>query len=62
MDVALIAAVTFGILELKTESDYEKAVSQVQKDDLENKGNRYALLTNVGIVTAAGGRKNSGSS
>jgi hypothetical protein len=53
--VGVVAAVTFGILELKTESDYEKAVSQPQKDDLENKGNRYALLTNVGIVTAAVG-------
>jgi hypothetical protein len=53
--VGVVAAVTFGILELKTESDYEKAVSQSQKDDLENKGNRYALFTNLGIVTAAAG-------
>ncbi|HMF41519.1 MAG TPA: PEGA domain-containing protein [Polyangia bacterium] len=53
--VGVVAAVTFGILELKTESDYEKALNQQQKDDLENKGNRYALLTNLGIVTAAVG-------
>ena len=53
--VGVVAAVTFGILELKTESDYEKAIGQTQKDDLENKGNRYALLTNLGIVTAAVG-------
>ena len=53
--VGIVAAVTFGILELKTESDYQKAVSQTQKDDLENKGNRYALFTNLGIVTAAVG-------
>jgi hypothetical protein len=53
--VGVVAAVTFGILELKTESDYEKAVGQTEKDNLENKGNKYALLTNVGIVTAAVG-------
>jgi hypothetical protein len=53
--VGVIAAVTFGILELKTESDYSKAVGQQQKDDLENKGNKYALFTNLGIVTAAVG-------
>jgi hypothetical protein len=53
--VGVVAAVTFGILELKTESDYEKAVSQGQMDDLSNKGRRYALLTNIGIFTAAAG-------
>jgi len=53
--VGIVAAVTFGILELKTESDYQKAIGQAQKDDLENKGNRYALLTNLGIVTGAVG-------
>jgi hypothetical protein len=51
--VGVVAAVTFGILELKTESDYSKAVSQQQKDDLETKGNHYALATNAGIVLAA---------
>ncbi|HEY7371296.1 MAG TPA: PEGA domain-containing protein [Polyangia bacterium] len=53
--VGVVAAVTFGILELKTESDYEKAVGQAQKDDLETKGNHYALATNIGIVAAAVG-------
>jgi len=53
--VGVVAAVTFGILELKTESDYEKAVGQAQKDSLETKGNHYALATNIGIVTAAVG-------
>jgi len=53
--VGVVAAVTFGILELKTESDYSKAVSQSQKDDLETKGNHYALATNLGIVLAAAG-------
>src|SRR5689334_13817536 len=45
--VGVVAAVTFGILELKTESDYEKAVGQAQKDSLETKGNHYALATNI---------------
>jgi len=53
--VGVVAAVTFGILELKTESDYQKAVGQMQKDDLENKGNNYAKLTNLGIVVGAAG-------
>jgi hypothetical protein len=53
--VGVIAAVTFGILELKAESDYEKAVGQMAMDDLSKKGRSYALLTNVGIVTAAVG-------
>jgi hypothetical protein len=53
--VGVVAAVTFGILELKTESDYSKAVSQQQKDDLETKGNHYALATNIGIVLGAAG-------
>jgi hypothetical protein len=53
--VGIVAAVTFGILELKTESDYQKAVGVTQQGDLENKGKNYALLTNLGIVTAAAG-------
>ena len=36
--VGVVAAVTFGILELKAESDYEKAVGQQQMDDIASKG------------------------
>jgi hypothetical protein len=53
--VGVVAAVTFGILELKTESDYEKAVGTQQMGDLENKGKRYAILTNVGLGLAGAG-------
>jgi hypothetical protein len=53
--VGAVAAITFGILVLKTESDYEKATGQTERDDLQNKGDQYALLTNVGIVVAAAG-------
>jgi hypothetical protein len=53
--VGAVAAITFGILVLKTEGDYEKANGQAQMDDLQKKGDRYALLTNVGIVVAAVG-------
>jgi PEGA domain-containing protein len=53
--VGVVAAITFGILELKTESDYEKTIDPNQMGDLESKGKRYAILTNVGIVTAAVG-------
>jgi PEGA domain len=53
--VGAIAAITFGILELKAESDYEKAVGQQQMDDIASKGRNYALLTNIGIVVTAVG-------
>ena len=53
--VGVVAAVTFGILELKAESDYEKAVGQMQMDDIAAKGRNYALLTNIGIVVTAVG-------
>jgi hypothetical protein len=53
--VGVVGAVTFGILELKDESDYNNATSQAQRDDISNKGNRDALLTNVSIGVAAAG-------
>jgi hypothetical protein len=53
--VGIVAAVTFGILELKTESDYEKEVNPMTMGDLENKGKRYAILTNVGLGLAGAG-------
>jgi hypothetical protein len=53
--VGVVGAVTFGILELKDESDYNAATSQAQRDDISNKGNRDALLTNVSIGVAAAG-------
>jgi hypothetical protein len=53
--VGVVAAVSFGILVLKTEGDYEKATAQSERDDLQSKGDQYALLTNIGIaVTAVG--------
>jgi hypothetical protein len=53
--VGVVAAVTFGILELKAESDYDKEVNPNTMDDIAKKGRTYAILTNVGIVTAAVG-------
>jgi hypothetical protein len=53
--VGVVAAVTFGILELKTESDYDKELNPSVMDDIAKKGRTYAILTNVGIVTAAVG-------
>jgi hypothetical protein len=53
--VGVVAAVTFGILELKAESDYDKEVNPQVMDDIAKKGRTYAILTNVGIVTAAVG-------
>jgi len=53
--VGVVAAVAFGILELKAESDYDKEVNPMAMDDIAKKGRTYAILTNVGIVTAAVG-------
>jgi hypothetical protein len=55
--VGVIGAVTFGILELKTEGDYNDTPlnEQARRDELANTGKRYALLTNVGLVLAAVG-------
>ena len=52
--VGVVAAVTFGILELKAESDYDKEVKPSAMDDIAKKGRHTTrILTNVGIVTAA---------
>jgi hypothetical protein len=53
--VGVVGIIVFGILEVKTEGDYNKATSQTQKDSLNTTGVRYALLTNVGIALAAVG-------
>jgi hypothetical protein len=50
--VGAVAAITFGLLEMKAESDYNNyhGTDQAKIDDLNNKGQRYALLTNVGLA------------
>jgi hypothetical protein len=53
--VGVVGAVAFGILELGAESDYNNAMTQAEQDEIANRGKRYALLTNVGIVVAAVG-------
>jgi hypothetical protein len=55
--VGLVSAVTFGLLEMKAESDYNNYTGNDtgHLDDIETKGKRYALLTNVGIVVTAVG-------
>jgi hypothetical protein len=55
--VGLVAAVTFGILEMKKESEYTDYTGndQAKLDDLKKQGERYALLTNLGIVVTAVG-------
>jgi hypothetical protein len=53
--VALVAGVTFGILELKAENDYQSAPNdQATLDDIASRGKRDALLANVGYVLAGG--------
>jgi hypothetical protein len=52
--VGLVGAVTFGLLEMKAESDYNNSTGpQSELDSIKSKGERYALLTNVGIVVTA---------
>ena len=54
--VGVVAAVTFGILELKAESDYDKEVNpSADGRHRQARARTYAILTNVGIVTAAVG-------
>jgi hypothetical protein len=53
--VGAVAAIGCGIMVLKTESDYEKAVAQTEKDDLEQSGNRWALFTNLGLGLVGAG-------
>ena len=54
---ALVFGVTFGILEVKTESDYQNTPSneQTQLDSLNTTGTRDARLADVGFVLAAVG-------
>jgi len=53
--VGAVAAIGCGIMVLKTESDYEKALGQPEKDSLEQTGNRWALFTNISLGLVAGG-------
>jgi PEGA domain len=52
---ALVFGVTFGILEIKTENDYQHTSpnDQARLDSLNNTGNRDATLADVGYVVAA---------
>jgi hypothetical protein len=52
---ALVFGVTFGILEIKTESDYENTPksNQAQLDSLQTTGQRDATLADLGYVVAA---------
>ncbi|HXJ22306.1 MAG TPA: hypothetical protein VMT03_18950 [Polyangia bacterium] len=55
--VGLVAGATFGILELKAESDYQNTPSndQAQLDSIQQRGQRYADVADVGwVVTAVG--------
>ena len=48
--LGVIAAVTFGILEMKAENDYNHAVLGQERDDIAKRGKNYALATNIGLV------------
>jgi hypothetical protein len=51
--VALVAAITFSILEMRKESDYKNApANAAQLDSISNTGKTYALLANVGYALA----------
>jgi hypothetical protein len=54
---ALVFGVTFGILEVKAESDYESTPSNMQArlDSLQTSGQRDATLADIGYVIAAVG-------
>lgn len=57
--LGVVSAVTFGILELRTESEYNDAIERnagnMERDEIEQRGRRWALLTNIGIGVAAAG-------
>jgi hypothetical protein len=57
--LGVVGAVTFGILELRTESEYNDAVARnagnAERDEIEERGRRWALYTNIGIGVAAVG-------
>ncbi len=48
--LGVVAAVTFGILEMKAENDYNHALPGQEQDSIEKRGKNYALATNVGLV------------
>src|SRR5262249_34444964 len=50
--VTLVFGITFGILELKSESDYNNAPDQPSRDSITNTGRRNATLANVGFIGA----------
>jgi hypothetical protein len=51
--VALVAGITFGVLEMMKESDYKNSTgTQSQLDSLTSTGKNYALLANVGYALA----------
>jgi hypothetical protein len=51
--VALVAGITFGVLEMMKESDYKNSTgTQAQLDSLTSTGKTYALLANVGYALA----------
>ncbi len=55
--VGLVVGATFGILELKAESDYQNTPSnnQAQLDSIQQRGQRYADIADIGwVVTAVG--------
>jgi PEGA domain len=51
---ALVLGITFGILEMRAESDYQSTppANQAKLDDISNTGKRDALLTNLGFALA----------
>jgi hypothetical protein len=55
--VGVVVGATFGILELKAESDYQNTPSnnQAQLDSIQQRGQRYADIADIGwVVTAVG--------
>jgi quinol-cytochrome oxidoreductase complex cytochrome b subunit len=51
--IALVAGVTFGVLEKTKENDYKTSTgTQGQLDNITNTGKTYALLANVGFALA----------
>jgi hypothetical protein len=49
---ALAFGITFGILDLKAESDYNNAKDQPSRDSITTSGKRDATLANVGFILA----------
>jgi len=47
---SLVFGITFGILELKAESDWQNATTQMEQDSIADRGRRDATLANVGYV------------